>query len=97
MASGLAETLQTLSERIEELARKCAEMQAQIELKDARIATLSYDNSQLLARIGELESDEKFLRVSYRMAQTPDDIISARRLISGLIRNIDKCIADLKE
>lgn len=58
----------------------------------------------LHARVAELEGalersrlDERFLRVSHRLASSPDSIIEARRLISGLIRNIDKAINDLKE
>lgn len=43
----------------------------------------------------KLESD--FLAVSHRLAQDPDTIIDARRLIGRLIRNIDRCIEMLKE
>lgn len=97
MASGLAETLQILSGKLDQLARKCEEQQQLIAVKDAEIEALRHDNSLQRAEIEQLKSDGKFLQMSYRMAQTPDDIIAARRFISGLIRNIDKCIADLKE
>lgn len=97
MASELSQTLQALAGRMELLERKCAGLEAQLRAKDEAIASLTHDNSQLASRIATLESDEKFLRISYRMAQTPDDIVTARKVISSLIRNIDKCIADLKE
>ncbi|MDE6836456.1 MAG: hypothetical protein K2J03_05835, partial [Muribaculaceae bacterium] len=41
--------------------------------------------------------DAEFLAISHRLAQNPDTIITARRLISKMIRNIDRCIEMLKE
>jgi len=39
----------------------------------------------------------EFLTMSYRLADSPDTIVSARRRIARLIRTIDSCISMLKE
>lgn len=97
MASGLSETLQALEERMTLLAQKCEELNAELARKEVEITSLRHDNAQLISKLNKEESEGKFLRMSYRLATNPDDIIAARRLISSLIRNIDKCIEDLKE
>lgn len=74
-------------------------------------ARLRRTNSELAARNRELEGlmqeadaarkraelDTEYLAVSHKLADNPDTLVSARRHISRLIRNIDRCLDMLKE
>jgi hypothetical protein len=66
-------------------------------LSKREVEDLQHDKQLLESQVARLQGDNKFLKVSYRLASSPNDIIETRRLISGLIRNIDKCISELKE
>jgi chromosome segregation ATPase len=97
MASGLEEMLETLRAKIEALGSRNEELQRQLMLSKREVEDLQHDKQLLESQVARLQGDNKFLKVSYRLASSPNDIIETRRLISGLIRNIDKCISELKE
>jgi hypothetical protein len=97
MASGLEEMLETLSAKIEAMGSRNEELQRLLTLRQREVEDLQHDKQFLQDKVARLEGDKKFLKVSYRLASSPNDIIETRRLISGLIRNIDKCISELKE
>lgn len=83
LAANVAKELRELRKRLAESEEREAELRRQLEIKEAELA-----NAQI---------DIHYLRVSHRLASSPDTIVEARRMISGLIRNIDKAMADLKE
>lgn len=75
----------------------------QATLKE-RIAFLEKENAEMKAALKEKEDlllaaqkDIEFLSVSYRLAQSPDYLISTRRRITRLIRTIDNCILMLSK
>ena len=72
-----------LHERIRELEKTKSDLEA--ELEDAR--------SQLAAALSAVV----FLKVSHRLADSPDTLADTRRHIARLIRNLDLCINMLKE
>lgn len=97
MASSLLSVLDSMRNKIDALNES-------VEALRARNRMLEEENEVLRRTIedtsrerdkAKLESD--FLTVSHKLAQDPDSIIDARRLISRLIRNIDRCIEMLKE
>ncbi len=89
--------LQQLSERIDALGAQNEELRRQVLLKTREVEDLRHDKHLLESEVKRLDGDNKFLKISYRLASSPNDIIEARRFVSGLIRNIDKCISELKE
>lgn len=65
---------------------------------------LKSENEELHRRLAEKESDlakaqsdVDFLTVSHRLADNPDALVSSRRHIARLIRNLDTAISMLKE
>lgn len=97
----MALPLNILLRSIGEKATQLAQMQ---ELMKARISELEEKNMQLETELKETKdlldkalSDIEFLTVSHRLADSPDSIVSTRRHIARLIRNIDSCISMLKE
>lgn len=95
----------------DELSQILARMSARCDAIDMRSAALIDErrdlatlNEELQERIGvlrrELEQaslDNEYLRVSHKIAPRVEDVKEAKAMIAGLIRQIDKCIAQLKE
>lgn len=90
MATGLEQELQVLSAR----ARKAAETIATLR---SELAESRRREADLRQQLGQARQEAHFLRVSHRLASSPDALVEARRMIAGLMRNIDKAIAELKE
>ncbi len=63
----------------------------------ARVAELEaeLENSRKLA--GKLQQEVEFLKIATTIAPERKDVEQTRALLAELIREIDKCIADLKE
>lgn len=80
-----------------ELSARCDELEKENAMARAVIADLRAQNEQLEREMQALRSDNDFLIVSHRLAQSPDEIVKGRRLITGWIREIDRCIAQLKQ
>lgn len=79
----LIETQKDLQERLKHLENENQELRTQ-HLKDQE----DLDNAK---------KDIEFLKLSHRLADNPEALISARNKISQLIRTIDSCIRMIKE
>ncbi|MBJ2186921.1 MAG: hypothetical protein JFR23_09515 [Muribaculaceae bacterium] len=62
-----------------------------------RIRELEQDNERLQKRIDLLNKENEYLRVVHSVSPSRSDAENARALLAGLVRDIDKCIADLGE
>lgn len=83
--------------KVDKLIEAYLNQQKELELRETEIANLRHDLRQAGEEISRLKEDNEFLKVSHRIAAGSDDLVSSRRLIAGLIRGIDRCIAELKE
>lgn len=97
MASGLEQELQTLMTRCRKAADTIVALRSELDQSRRREQDLLMQLRQTRQELDRAKSDAQFLRVSHRLASSPDSLVEARRLIAGLIRNIDKAIAELKE
>ena len=95
--SDLIYSLSLLSRKIDALL----EQQNQFR---KRIDELEKDNNALRAQLAKkemmlsnTEKDVEFLSLSYRLADSPEALVKARKEISSLLRTIDSCIRLLKE
>lgn len=94
----------SLHKRIEELGRKLKRLSQRlnrlesdnIELRE-RNADLESENERLRVELTSARNDAEFLTMSHRLATDADDIIKLRRRVEGMIRDIDRCISQLKE
>lgn len=91
-------------EVLESLTAKIAALEEEQSVRKQRLKELEEENAQLKARLIEQEHtiglqnlDIEYLKISHKLADSPDNIRLARQLIARLIRNIDTCIASLKE
>lgn len=100
MAAGLEQdmqTMETLTIRAQKAAELIDRLRSELQESRRREEDLRASLRQTADELDKARTDIKFLRMSHRLAASPDSIIESRRLISNLIRNIDKAIADLKE
>lgn len=97
MASGLEQELQTLMARSRKAAEAIVALRSELNQSRCREQDLLMQLRLTRQELDRAKSDVQFLRVSHRLASSPDSLVEARRLIAGLIRNIDKAIAELKE
>lgn len=97
MAANLLIILQSIRQKTGELSVRCRTLAREVGEKDKVIADLRAEISELKSQLEALKADNEYLAVSHRLASSPDEIVRSRRLISGWIRDIDRCIAQLKE
>ncbi|MDE7413049.1 MAG: hypothetical protein K2N05_04560 [Muribaculaceae bacterium] len=97
MASSLLSVLESMRGKIDVLKENVEDLRVRNRILEEENQALrrTVEDTRRERDKAKLESD--FLSVSHRLAQDPDSIIDARRLISRLIRNIDRCIEMLKE
>lgn len=95
---------ESLLQILQQLKAKQLELQAEIEALRQRIRELQEDNEELQTKTAdalrareEALMETEYLKVSYRLAESPDSLVETRRIIAGLIKNIDRCITMLKE
>jgi len=97
MAVNLQTILESIRQKASGLAARYESLARASEEQEKRIADLTAENRALKEQVEQLKTDNEFLIVSHRLAQSPDEIVRSRRLISGWIRDIDRCISQLKE
>ena len=93
-----------LASIIKDLRRKTLALAAQRDQMSASLERLSRENLTLKEELEicrkELEStrmEVDFLTISHRLADSPENLISARRRLQRLIAKIDRCVSLLKE
>ena len=97
MARPLHRVIAELREKIELLAtqRDAARAAQASAAKEAEELRIQLEDCRGQLRQARLEVD--FLTVSHRLADSPENIISARRRLQRLIAKIDRCVSLLKE
>ncbi|MBD5189046.1 MAG: hypothetical protein HDS95_02040 [Bacteroidales bacterium] len=97
MAPSLLSVLESMREKIDALNESVNDLRTRNRMleEENEVLRRTIEDTSRERDKARLESD--FLAVSHRLAEDPDTIIDARRLISRLIRNIDRCIEMLKE
>ena len=97
MARPLHRVIAELREKMEQLAtQRDAALEAQKTMaQEAEDPRQELEACREQLREARLEVD--FLTVSHRLADSPANIISARRRLQRLIAKIDRCVSLLKE
>ncbi len=97
MARSLHRVIADLREKTELLV---SQRDAAIAAQDAKAQEAEELRQQLdecREQLREARMEVDFLTVSHRLADSPENIISARRRLQRLIAKIDRCVSLLKE
>lgn len=97
MAQSLLSILEQLEAREDELRKEMESLRERNRELEEENADLRSKEAEALKIRDKALLDVEYLSVSYRLAENPDSLVDTRRIIAGLIRNIDRCIAMLKE
>lgn len=97
MAADLQQLVQSLKSKHEELARRYRETSARCDEALRQVSDLEYTVKQQQSEIERLTQQVEFLTVVNTVMPDRDDVEKSRAILSGLVREIDKCIKDISE
>lgn len=97
MALSLISRLEETTEKLSRLAVKYQQLRERVaELEEERTEQ-DAENTRLRQSLDKARADVEFLTMSHRLASDPDSLLAARRKVAAMIREIDRCISQLKE
>lgn len=86
-----------LTGKVKMLANRYSGLQAYCDSLRAENEALRHDLKMTREELDKVALDNRFLTLSHKLAQGPEALVDARKMIAAMIRDIDKCIAQLKE
>lgn len=97
MAIDLKQRLDAIGERAKLLTQRLEqERRARLEA-ESLVADMNRELEQSRRRVAELEQQVEYLRVVGLVDPSREDVARSRAVISELVRDIDRCIADLEQ
>lgn len=97
MAVDLKKQLDRVAAKAGLLVDRCNSLQRQRDEALQQVSDLEKQLAEAQAEIRRLNVDNEYLRVATALTPDRKEIERVRLLISGLVRDIDRCILDLKE
>lgn len=97
MSADLKQRLDSLRTKTALLLKRHEMLEEAVTAARQRIRELEQDNERLQKRIDLLNQENEYLRVVHSVSPSRSDAENTRALLAGLVRDIDKCIADLGE
>lgn len=96
MASDLEQTLKRIGEKSRFLSDRYKVVVGQLDEAIARIAELEKKVDKQRMTIQTLEQQLEYLTLAATVAPNRETLDQTRAMITELVRDIDRCIADLK-
>lgn len=97
MASELQETLARIVTKSKVLVDKYHVLNAEKERLEEEVAALRGEVDALRKENEKLATDNHYLTIARHMVPNSDKAAEAKKMISSLVRDIDKCISQLNE
>lgn len=97
MAGNLQQRLDRLKSKTEMVLARNTALQEKLSSAKERIATLEDSLRSKEKEIGELRQQIEQLKVVNTLTPDHRDVEHTRAFLSGLLRDIDKCISELTE
>lgn len=97
MATDFQKLVKSLKEKHNELIKRYLEAADARDQALRRVADLEYTARQQERELEQLRLQVNYLTVVSTIAPSTDEIEKSKALLSGLVREIDKCITDLTE
>ena len=93
----LINSITSLLKKIDILIEQQKKLQQRVIELENKNKELSRQHEEDVLRLERIQKDIEFLSVSYKLAESPEALVSARKKISRLIRTIDNCIRMIEE
>lgn len=97
MASELQETLARIVTKSKVLVDKYHVLNAEKERLEQVVAQLQSEMEVLKKENGKLSTDNHYLTMARHFVPNSEKAAEAKKMISSLVRDIDKCISQLNE
>lgn len=97
MATDLQERLQRVTRKAQGLTDRYHALLSEKRAADARIAELMDEVTRLKQQVETLTLRNDYLTIATTVHPSRADVERSRAVISRLVREIDKCIADLSD
>ena len=97
MARQLLRVIKDLRLAIETLASQRDRYGIENERLQQEVESLKLQLEESRKELKDARMEVDFLTVSHRLADSPDNLISARRRLKRLIAKIDRCVSLLKD
>ncbi|MCH5219176.1 MAG: hypothetical protein J1F20_01305 [Muribaculaceae bacterium] len=97
MASDLDSTLKRLAEKSRFMTERFKVVTRQRDEAIARIAELEKELHERDRRLESMQTELEYLKVSSVLSPTSESVAATRAIIKGLISDIDRCIADIRD
>lgn len=97
MASDIAATLTRLSEKSRFLTERFKVVSRERDEALEHVADLRKKVSDYESRLQKMQSEIDYLKVSSVLAPTAETVNATRNVIKGMIADIDRCLADLRD
>ncbi len=95
MSDALKQRLDRIESKAALLAKKHAEMRESRKADETRIATLEELVDRQKKEIQQITAQVQYLKLSHTVAPNPEDVERSRDILAELVREIDRCIADI--
>lgn len=96
MAQNIQIITESIRAKVEVIANRQAMLVETIERQRQEAEKMQRRISELEAEVKRLEADREYLTVVRAAAVTPQQAEQSRAMLAGLVREIDRCIAELK-
>ncbi|MDE6654739.1 MAG: hypothetical protein K2K05_00980 [Muribaculaceae bacterium] len=97
MAFDYENTFKRIIAKTEIIEQRYLKILETLDAANARIEELERLNAAKDRELEQLKVKNEYLRMATTIAPTRDQMEGARAMISGLIRDIDRCITDLSD
>lgn len=95
MAADLQQTLSRVMHKCNVLVEKYQDLQARHNESERLIEEHRARIEQLQQQLERLTRENEYLRMARHIGSTPEAAAQGRKLLSKMVRDIDKCIAQL--
>lgn len=97
MADKLQDTLSRLQSKIEAISYRYSALETEKNRVDNLNKEFQEKIENLKKEIQNLEMENEYLKLARQIAPTQTELDNSRSIIAKLVRDVDKCIAQLNE
>ena len=95
MATDLHSTIKRILSKSNVLVEKYQALEAEFEKVESEAVRLREENERLVKESQMLRSENDYLKLARSIVPSQDHLAESRAIVNQLVRDVDKCIAQL--
>lgn len=97
MAESLSDIFERLLAKQQILIERYDAIKEKLDASEEEVKALKKENEKQKQRIEKLEMDNNYLQIARQIAPDRESLDRGRAMIAKLVRDVDKCIEQLKD